>query len=329
MIDMIMFGWTFRWFHQKKRLSSDAGVVEYEGFWFAVKLITRVFSWPFDWFHGATYSPWLISFLERTSESLWYSKCQPLIFPQGKLLSYSKTLFTMFLVLLAQFSQIIFCWSAFFIQLYANKDFQSSCELATWANSKFQRLSTHITRKLLLSILERYRPRKQFSLRSGHLYFYTIQSLRTVYFSVLSNNLQTNVMNNIFLCQHFTKRIQSSADGTSQLVTSSVTCLWAFSCASVLTHQSTCGKSNQFTNLQTHSGLEGTCLFRKKVFQFELLFYCLLFANLLLWILTCLTWAQPSHTHKNWTNRETRTTYQKWSRISLWLCWISERAFVP
>ena len=89
---------------------------------------------------------------------------------------------------------------------------------------------------------------------------------------------QTNVMNNIFLCQHFTKRIQSSADGTSRLVTSSLTCLWAFSCASVLTHQFTCGKSNQFTNLQTHSGLEGIlsnyiciCLFRKKAFQFELL----------------------------------------------------------
>ena len=38
-------------------------------------------------------------------------------------------------------------------------------------------------------------------------------------------------------------------------------------------------KANQFTNLQTHSGLEGICLFRKKAFQFELLFYCLLFAN--------------------------------------------------
>ena len=35
-----------------------------------------------------------------------YSKCQPL-FPQGKLLSYSKTFLNMFLVLLAQFSQII------------------------------------------------------------------------------------------------------------------------------------------------------------------------------------------------------------------------------
>ena len=81
MIDMIMFGWTF---HQKKRLSSDAGFVEYKGFWFAVKLIARVFSWPFDWFHGATYSLWLIPFLEHTAESPWYSKCQPLIFPQGE-----------------------------------------------------------------------------------------------------------------------------------------------------------------------------------------------------------------------------------------------------
>ena len=70
------------------------------------------------------------------------------------------------------------------------------------------------------------------------------------------------------------------------------------------------------------------CLFRKKAFDFELLFYCLLFAKLLLWILTCLTSAQPSHTYKNWANHEMRTTYQKWSRISLWLWWISERAFV-
>ena len=54
---------------------------------------------------------------------------------------------------------------------------------------EFQRLPTKITWELLLSILARYRPRKQFFLRSGHLYFYTIQSLRTVYFSVLSNNL--------------------------------------------------------------------------------------------------------------------------------------------
>ena len=79
--------------------------------------------------------------------------------------------------------------TAFFIQLHANKDFQSSCELVTYTNSKFQRLFTHIIQELLLSILERNRPRKQFSLRSGHLHVHTSQSLRTVYFSMLSNNL--------------------------------------------------------------------------------------------------------------------------------------------
>ena len=122
---------------------------------------------------------------------------------------------------------------------------------------EFQRLSTNITWELLLLILERYRPRKQLFLRSGHLYFYTIQSLTTVYFSVLSNNLSNWCHEQFFSRQHFTKRIQSSADGTSRLVTSSLTSLWAFSCASVLTHQLTNGKSNQSTNLQTHSGLEG------------------------------------------------------------------------
>ena len=70
------------------------------------------------------------------------------------------------------------------------------------------------------------------------------------------------------------------------------------------------------------------CLFSKKAFQFELLFYCLLFPKLLLWILTCLTWAQPSHTYTKWTNHEMCTAYQKWSCISLWLWWISEWAFV-
>ena len=115
----------------------------------------------------------------------------------------------------------------------------------------------YMPRELLLSILERYRPRKRFFFRSGHLYFYTIQSLRTVYFSVLSNNLSNWCHEQFFACQHYTKRIQSSADGTSWLMTSSLTCLWVFSRTSVLTHQSTCSKSNQFTNLQTNSGLEG------------------------------------------------------------------------
>ena len=71
---------------------------------------------------------------------------------------------------------------------------------------EFQRLSTHITRELLLSILERYRPRKRFFFRSGHLYFYTIQSLRTVYFSVLSNNLSNWCHEQLFFAPTFYKK---------------------------------------------------------------------------------------------------------------------------
>ena len=123
---------------------------------------------------------------------------------------------------------------------------------------EFQRLSTNITWELLLLILERYRPRKQF--------FFEVRSSLFLHHPVIENCLfQCAVKQPIklmswttfFLCQHFTKRIQSSADGTSRLVTSSLTSLWAFSRASVLTHQLTYGKSNQSTNLQTHSGLEG------------------------------------------------------------------------
>ena len=122
---------------------------------------------------------------------------------------------------------------------------------------EFQRRSTRITQELLLSILERYRPRKQFFFRSGHLYFYTIQSLTTVYFSVLSNNLSNWRYKQLFFAPTFYKKNSIFCRLKSRLVTSSLTCLWAFSRASVLIHQLTCGKSNQFTNLQTHSGLEG------------------------------------------------------------------------
>ena len=140
---------------------------------------------------------------------------------------------------------------------------------------------THITPELLLLILERYRPRKQLFLRSGHLYFYTIQSLRTVYFSVLSNNLSNWCHEQYFFVPTFYKK-------------NSIFCRWNKSTCDFIPHlfvsiflrfdrcsltSPLVAKANQFTNLQTHSGLEGICLFRKKAFQFELLFYCLLFAN--------------------------------------------------
>ena len=147
---------------------------------------------------------------------------------------------------------------------------------------------------------------------------------------------QTNVMNNFFRANSTQKEFNLlQMEQVDSWLHPSLVYKWAFSRASVLTHQSTCGKSNQLTNLQTHSGLEGILSnymylsVQEEGFPVELLFYCLLFAKLLLWILTCLTWAQPSHTYKNWTNHETSTAYQKWSHISLWwLWWISERAFV-
>ena len=47
---------------------------------------------------------------------------------------------------------------------------------------------THYTRVASFDFGE-IQTQKTIFLRAGHLYFYTIQSLRTVYFSVLSNNL--------------------------------------------------------------------------------------------------------------------------------------------
>ena len=129
-----------------------------------------------------------------------------------------------------------------------------------YANSKFHRLSTHIIQELLLLMLERYRPRKQFSLRSGHLHVHTSQSLRTVYFSTLSNNLSNWRQEQFFFVPTLYKKT-SIFCRRNKLTRSFVFHLHSFHerflvlpCS--LT-QSTCGKSNQSVNLQTHAGLEG------------------------------------------------------------------------
>ena len=177
---------------------------------------------------------------------------------------------------------------------------------------------THYTRVASFDFGE-IQTQKTIFLRSGHLYFYTIQSLRTVYFSVLSNNLSNWCHEQLFFAPTLYKK-------------NSIFCRWNKSTRDFIPHLIV----SVFSRFGAHSPVDlwqvkpvlalkefsqttCICLFRKKAFQFELLFYCLLFAKLLLWILTCLTWAQPSHTHKNWTNREMRTAYQKWSHISLWL----------
>ena len=74
--------------------------------------------------------------------------------------------------------------------------------------------------------------------RSGHLYVYTIQSLRTVYFSVLSNNL-SNWHHEQFFSRHIIQKefnLLQTEKVHSWLHPSLLLLLWAFYCASVLTH---------------------------------------------------------------------------------------------
>ena len=159
------------------------------------------------------------------------------------------------------------------------------------------KLSTNITWELLLSILARYRPRKQFFLRSGHLYFYTIQSLRTVYFSVLSNNLSNWCHEQFFSHQHYTKRIQSSAHGTSSLMTSSLT-FARF--VSVLSHFGAHSCSRLVASPTSPQIYKHILALKRNSLKLHV-FFCsgrrlssLTFSStvyLLLWILTCLTWA--------------------------------------
>ena len=95
--------------------------------------------------------------------------------------------------------------------------------------------------------------------RSGHLYVYTIQSLKTVYFSVLSNNRQTDIMNNFFRTTSYKKNsiFCRQKKFTHDFIPHFCSFCERFIVLQCSLTQSTCGKSNQFTNLQTHSGLEG------------------------------------------------------------------------
>ena len=151
--------------------------------------------------------------------------------------------------------------------------------------------------KLLLSILERYRPGKQFFLRSGHLYFYTFQSPTTVYFSAVSNNLSNWCHEQFFSHQHYTKRIQSSAHGTSSLMTSSLT-FARF--VSVLSRFSAHSCSRLVASPTSPQIYEHILALKRNSLKLHV-FFCsgrrlssLTFSStvyLLLWILTCLTWA--------------------------------------
>ena len=64
---------------------------------------------------------------------------------------------------------------------------------------------THYTRVASFDFGE-IQTQKTIFLRAGHLYFYTIQSLRTVYFSVLSNNLSNWCHEQLFFVPTFYKK---------------------------------------------------------------------------------------------------------------------------
>ena len=199
---------------------------------------------------------------------------------------------------------------------------------------EFQRLSTHITWELLLLILERYRPRKRFFLGQV-ISISTPSSHWELFISVCCpTTYQTDVMNNFLHANIIQKEFNLlQMEQVDSWLHPSLLCerFLALRCSLTSPLVASLTSSQIYKHiLALKEFSQTTCIFRfrKKAFQFELLFYCLLFAKLLLWILTCLTWAQPSNTYKNWTNREMHTAYQKWSRISLWLSWISERAFV-
>ena len=93
---------------------------------------------------------------------------------------------------------------------------------------------------------------------------------------------QTDIMNNFFLPQHYTKRIQSSADGTSQLTTFSLTFAHI---ASIFSHFGAHARSQlvaSLTSRQIYKHIlalrefsQTIFLSRKQAFKFELLFYCL------------------------------------------------------
>ena len=105
-------------------------------------------------------------------------------------------------------------------------------------------------------------------------------------------------MNNFFLPQHYTKGIQSSADGTSQLATFSLTFAHIASVFSRFGAHSRSQLVASLTGGQIYKHIlalkefsQTIFLSRKQAFKFELLFYCLI---------TVSTLCQPhTHTHIN------------------------------
>ena len=231
------------------------------------------------------------------------SKSEQFASPEGKLLPCLKTLFTTFLVLLAQFSQIISgekhslssftptriskfhaSWRLTCMQTRNFKDFLNtlykSCFFRSWRD-------THPGNNFLWGqVISIFTPSSHWQL------FISVCCQTTYQTDVMNNFLRTKIIQKEF---NLLQMEQVDSWLHPSLVCERFLALWCSLTSPLVASLTSSQIYKHILALKEFSQTTCICLFRKKAFQFELLFYCLLFAKLLLWILTCLTWAQLSH----------------------------------
>ena len=248
-----------------------------------------------DWKKALYFSPPLVShftlvlrfaqnasFTSLGSYSACYPGYQPL-FPQGKLLPYSKTLFTMFSLLLAKFLQIISVEQHFLSSLMPTRI--SKVHVSWWLKKtrNFKDFLHTLYKSCFFRSWKETDPGNNF-LWGQVISMFTPASHWELFISARrQTTCQTDVMNNFFLPQHYTKGIQSSADGTSQLTTFSLTFAHIASVFSRFSAHSYSQLVASLTSRQIYKHIlalkefsQTIFLSRKQAFKFELLFYCLI-----------------------------------------------------
>ena len=141
----------------------------------------------------------------------------------GLLLSYSKTLLTMFSLLLAKFSQIISIEQHFLSSFMPTRI--SKVYVSWWLKKtrNFKDFLHTLYKSCFFRSWKETDPGNNF-LWGQVISMFTPASHWELFVSAhCQTTCQTDLMNNFFLPQHYMKGIQSSADGTSRLVTFSLT----------------------------------------------------------------------------------------------------------
>ena len=162
------------------------------------------------------------------------SKSEQFASPQGKLLPYLKTLFTMFLVLLAKFSQIISGEHHFLSSFTPTRicKFHASWWLTCTQTRNFIDFLHTLYKSCFFWSWREKDPGNNF-LWGQVISMFTPASHWEMFISArCQTTCQTDIMNNFF-CANIIQRLQSSADGTSWLAASSFTCthfMSIFSC---------------------------------------------------------------------------------------------------